>query len=120
MSDSPTPTRADGQWVEVRTYDGDLVRKVSIEIANKLTEPGSLADWTPSHVQLKLGIRWIPPRDAKKASGRPERDDMDPAIWRGSNDPHIGRGALGKTAVDRAVTTRIVRRDDQDGARLEI
>jgi hypothetical protein len=112
----PTPTRADGDRVEVRDFDGELIRIVSIQTAIKLLNPGPfgrpLAERAAGHIRLKLGIRWIPPRDAKRPSGRPNLVEMqrrEPERyadnWRGSSNPHIGRGAIGQITVDRELFT---------------
>jgi hypothetical protein len=100
--------RADGRKVEVRTYEGDLVRIVPIAEALKLIENG-LADNLKHCVRLKLGIRWLPPR-FDRPSRRPDLDQMrrrDPnryaAVWRGTRDAHIGKGALGRKVVDATV-----------------
>jgi hypothetical protein len=112
----PTTTRARGQRVEVRNFDGELVRTVSVETAEKLLQPGPLgcpiAERSGDHIRLKLGIRYISPRDAKRPSGQPNLTEMqrrEPERyadnWRGSSNPHIGRGAIGKITVDRQVFT---------------
>ena len=100
--------RADGQRVEVRTYEGDLVRIVPVSQAQELIDQG-LADNLKHCVRLKLGIRWLPPR-FDRPSGRPDLDEMrrkNPAryaaVWRGTRDAHIGKGALGRSAVDATV-----------------
>jgi hypothetical protein len=99
---------ADGQQVEVRTYEGDLVRIMPVAEAQKLIE-NRLADNLKHCVRLKLGIRWLPPR-FDRPSGRPDLDQMrrkDPerysAVWRGTRDAHIGKGALGRNVVDTTV-----------------
>ena len=103
----PNNPRADGHRIEVRTYDGDLIRTVSLETAKELTKPGGLAKWTPSHVRLNPAIRWVSPRDAKRRSGRPDLDELSRREpdryadnWSHSHDPHIGQGALGRSTVD--------------------
>ena len=100
--------RADGQRVEVRTYEGDLVRIVPVSQAQELIDQG-LADNLKHCVRLKLGIRWLPPR-FDRPSGRPDLDEMrrkNPdryaAVWRGTRDAHIGKGALGRNLVDATV-----------------
>jgi hypothetical protein len=113
----PTLTRADGDRVEVRDFDGELIRIVSFQTASKLLEPGPLghplAERAAGHIRLKLGIRWLPPRDAKRPSGRPDLEEVkrrEPgryaANWRGDHDPHIGRGAIGKGTVDQVIFTK--------------
>jgi hypothetical protein len=64
----PTPTdpgglqaRADGQKVEVRTHEGELIRIVDSFVGGDLVRAG-LADNLKHCVRLKLGIRWLPPR----------------------------------------------------------
>jgi hypothetical protein len=111
----PTPSdpgghqaRADGQQVEVRTYDGELIRIVPAPVADGLIN-AQLADALQHCVRLKLGIRWLPPR-LDRRSGRPDLEQMqrrDPGryakVWRGTLDAHTGKGALGRRTVDRAV-----------------
>src|ERR1035441_2309751 len=112
MTDPPTPglqktdpggiqARADGQQVEVRTVEGDLVRTVIAELAQSLVDAG-LAENLRHCVRLKLGIRWLPP-SFDRPSGRPDLDQMRrrqpdrySAIWRGTQDAHSGKGALGR------------------------
>jgi hypothetical protein len=100
--------RADGQRVEVRTYEGELIRIVPRSIAQGLIE-GHLADNMKHCVRLKLGIRWLPPR-FDRPSGRPdlnqmERRDADryASLWRGKLNAHIGKGAVGRSTIDRSV-----------------
>lgn len=102
------PTRALGQRVEVRSHEGELIRTVAPGKVQELISSG-LADQTGDHVTLKLGIRWIPPRSLR-ASGRPDLDELQmrepkryAANWRGSLDPHVGRGALGRRTPDRLI-----------------
>lgn len=101
--------RADGQQIEVRTYEGELVRIVPSFVADDLVQ-ARLADDLRHCVRLKLGIRWLPPR-LDRPSGRPDLEQMqrrDPArygaLWRGTLDAHVGKGALGRSTIDRAVT----------------
>ena len=103
-----TPTRTLGQRVEVRSYEGDLIRTVASEKGAELFTAG-LADQVGDYLRLKLGIRWIPPRSLRP-SGRPdlqELKDREPERyadkWRGSLDPHVGRGALGRRTTDRII-----------------
>jgi len=100
--------RADGHAVEVRTYEGDLVRIVDRSAIQPLID-GKLADDLTHCVRLKLGIRWLPPR-LDRASGRPDLSQMQrrepkryAAIWSGAEDPHVGKGALGRSRIDRVV-----------------
>lgn len=100
--------RADGRQVEVRTYEGGLIRVVPSASARKLVDVG-LADDLKYCVRLKLGIRWIQPR-LDEASGRPDLDQMqrrDPdryaALWRGTRGARVGKGALGRNMIDRSV-----------------
>ena len=100
--------RADGQQVEVRTYEGELIRVVPASVAGGLIQ-ARLADDLRHCVRLKLGIRWLPPR-FDRPSGRPDLDQMqrrDPgryaALWRGTLDARVGKGALGRRMVDGAV-----------------
>ncbi len=100
--------RADGQQVEVRTYEGELIRIVSASVADDLVHAG-LADYTGRCLRLKLGIRWLPPR-VGWPSGRPDLNQLerrDPgryaALWRGTTGARVGKGALGRCTVDEAV-----------------
>ena len=95
-------TRADGQRIQVRTFEGDLVRIVPSSLAESLIDAG-LGDATPNGIRLKLGIRWLPPR-LDRPSGHPDLNQMrrqEPdrysAVWRGTADSHIGKGALGRS-----------------------
>jgi hypothetical protein len=100
--------RADGQQVEVRTYEGELIRIVPSSVADDLVQ-SRLADDLRHFVRLKLGIRWLPSR-LDRPSGHPDLDQMqrrDPgryaALWRGTCGGHVGRGALGRRTVDGAL-----------------
>jgi hypothetical protein len=97
--------RADGQQVEVRTYEGDLIRVAPLAIAQSLVDSG-LAETLTHCVRLKLGIRWLPPR-LDRASGRPNLEQMRRrdsgrynAIWKGTMDARTGKGALGRHISD--------------------
>jgi hypothetical protein len=97
--------RADGQQVEVRTYEGELIRIASPALAKELIRAGLAVD-VKRCVRLKLGIRWLPSR-LDRPSGRPDLDRMqrqEPsrygALWRGVLDSHVGKGALGRGLVD--------------------
>ena len=103
--------RAEGQRVEVRSYEGELIRVVNPSVAQELVRCG-LADELGHGVRLKLGIRWLPPR-LDRPSGRPDLDQLqrrDPeryaALWRGTRDAHQGKGALGRSVVDASVRLR--------------
>ena len=112
----PTPTdpgglqaRADGQKVEVRTHEGELIRIVDSIVGGALVRAG-LADNLKHCVRLKLGIRWLPPR-LDPPSGRPDLEQLrrrEPErytrLWRGTRDVHTGRGALGRHTIDSSVT----------------
>ena len=100
--------RADGHQVEVRTYDGELIRIVSSSVAADMVR-ARLADDLQHCLRLKLGIRWLPPR-FDRPSGRPDLKQMErrepgryAALWRGTRDARVGKGALGRRTVDRAV-----------------
>jgi hypothetical protein len=100
--------RADGHQVEVRTYDGELIRIVPATLAQDLIREG-LADDLGHCLRLKLGIRWLPPR-LDRSSGRPDLEQMQrreperyTALWRGTLDARTGKGALGRQMVDRTV-----------------
>ena len=100
---------ADGQQVEVRTFEGELIRIVPVSIADGLVE-ARLADDLRYCLRLKLGIRWLPPR-FDRPSGRPDLDRMQrrepgryAALWQGTLDAHTGKGALGRHGVDRTVS----------------
>jgi hypothetical protein len=67
--------RADGQQVEVRTYEGELIRIVSASVADDLVHAG-LAGYTGRCLRLKLGIRWLPPR-VGWPSGRPDLNQLE-------------------------------------------
>ena len=106
--------RADGQQVEVRTYEGDLIRFVDLATADQLVAL-RLADERRHGLSLKLGIRWLPPR-LDRASGRPDLEQMrrrDPGrydgLWKGTLDARAGKGALGRHVSD--ATVRIGFRD---------
>jgi len=97
--------RADGQKVEVRTYEGELVRIVSTSVADALVQ-AHVADGLKHCVRLKLGLRWLPPK-FDRPSGRPDLEQIqrrDPqryaALWRGTLDARVGKGALGRRMVD--------------------
>jgi hypothetical protein len=97
--------RADGQQVEVRTYEGDLVRVVAVAQACDLIKAG-IADDLRHCIRLKLGIRWLPPR-LDRPSGRPDLERMQrrepgryAAIWKGTLRARVGKGALGRRLVD--------------------
>jgi len=100
--------RAGGQQVEVRTYEGELIRVVPSSVAADLVRE-QLADDLRHCVRLKLGIRWSPPR-LDRPSGRPDLDQMQrrepnryAALWRGTRDARVGKGSLGRKLVDRSV-----------------
>ena len=100
--------RADGQRLEVRNFDGELIRRVPTAAGLGLVTAG-LADQVGDYLRLKLGIRWIPSR-GEKPSGPPNLEELtrrEPgryaANWRGSHDPHVGRGALGRRTTDRII-----------------
>jgi hypothetical protein len=99
--------RADGQRVEVRTFEGELVGKVPRTLAAQLLD-AKAADEMPHGLRLKLGIRWLPTR-LDKPSGRPDLAVMqrrDPEryaeVWRGNRKAlaQHGRGMLGRRGVD--------------------
>jgi hypothetical protein len=103
--------RADGQQVEVRSYGGDLIRIVSPDVAQALIDVG-LGDAQEHCIRIKNGLRWVPAR-FDRPSGRPDLEHMkrrDPeryrALWRGTEDAHVGRGALGRSTIDRSVRVR--------------
>jgi hypothetical protein len=103
--------RADGRQVEVRTYEGELVRVVPTSIAKYLVQSG-LADNLKHSVRLKLGIRSLPTR-LDRPAGPPDLVKMqrrDPdrykKLWTGSLNPHVGKGALGRRTGDSAVRLR--------------
>jgi hypothetical protein len=50
--------RADGQQVEVRTLEGEVIRSLPLAAAQALLA-GGLAGNLPHCVRLKLGIRWL-------------------------------------------------------------
>ena len=100
--------RADGQQVEVRTFEGELIRIVPASVADDLVK-ARIADDLRYCLRLKLGIRWLPPR-FDRPSGRPDLNQLqrrDPgryaALWRGTHDAHVGNGALGRRTVDGVV-----------------
>jgi hypothetical protein len=100
--------RADGQQVEVRTFEGELVRIVPASVADDLVK-ARIADDVRHCLRLKLGIRWLPPR-FDRPSGRPDLNELQrrhpgryAALWRGTPDAHVGKGALGRRTVDGAV-----------------
>jgi hypothetical protein len=97
-----------GQKVEVRNYEGDLIRKVAPVIADELVKLG-IADRMKYSVRIKLGIRWLTAR-FDRPSGPPDLDQMrrrDPvryaALWQGTKSDCTGKGALGRSGVDRSV-----------------
>jgi len=65
---------ADGQQVEVRTYEGELIRVVPASVADALVQ-AQVADNLKHSVRLKLGVRWLPPR-FDRPTGRPDLDQM--------------------------------------------
>jgi hypothetical protein len=84
---------AKGQRVEVRDYDGELIRTVTPHVARQLLE-NELVDELAHSLRLKLGVRWLPPR-LDKASGDPDLEQMrkrEPEryadIWRGAGGEH--------------------------------
>lgn len=88
-----TRARADGQTLEVRTAEGELIRIVNSSVADELVRAG-LADKLKHSIRLKLGIRWLPTR-SERPSGLPDLDQMrsrEPqryaAIWRGKRDAY--------------------------------
>jgi hypothetical protein len=100
--------RADGQQVEVRTFEGDLIRIVPWSMADYLIQR-QLADDLRHCVRLKLGIRWLPPR-LDRPSGRPDLAQMQrrepgryAGLWRGTLDARTGKGALGRRTADKAI-----------------
>ena len=102
---------ADGQQVEVRSYEGELLRVLPMAQARQLIERG-LADEMKHCVRVKLGIRWLPAR-FDRPSSRPDLEQMqrrDPGryaeLWRGKLDAHVGKGALGRRTVDTSVRVR--------------
>jgi hypothetical protein len=100
--------RADGQHLEVRTFEGELIGVVPSSVADDLVR-SRLADELRHGLRLKLGIRWLPPR-FDRPSGRPDLKQMQrrqperyEALWRGTLDAHSGNGALGRRTVDKTV-----------------
>ena len=76
-----------------------------------------LADDMKHSLRLKLGIRWLPPR-FDRPSGRPDLNQMERreparygALWRGTLDARVGKGALGRRTIDRAVRFASTRDD---------
>lgn len=107
--------RADGQQVEVRSYEGDLLGVLPLAQARLLVESG-LADEMKHCVRVKLGIRWLPPR-FDRPSGRPDLEQMErrepgryAALWKGTLDAHVGKGALGRRGMNSTVHLRPTRR----------
>ena len=99
---------ADGQQVEVRTFEGDLIRIVPLAVADDLVQKG-LVDDLRHCLRLKLGIQWLSPR-LDRASGRPDLKQMQrrqperyAALWRRKLDAKTGRGALGRRTIDNTV-----------------
>jgi hypothetical protein len=100
--------RADGQRVEVRTYEGELIGMFSLSVADNLVR-ARLADNMKRGLRLKLGIRWLPPR-FDRPSGRPDLNQIErrepdrySALWRGTLNARVGKGALGRSTIDRAL-----------------
>jgi hypothetical protein len=103
--------RADGQQVEVRTFEGELIGMVPFSAADDMVR-GRLADAMKHGLRLKLGIRWLPTR-FDRPSGRPDLKQMErreparySALWRGTLDARVGKGALGRRVVDTTVHVR--------------
>ena len=110
---------AEAQQVEVRTFEGELIGKVSLAAAREMVA-GKLADQMKHGLSLKLGIRWLPSR-FDRPSGRPDLKQMerrDPgrytALWRGTRDAVVGKGALGRRTIDKSV--RFASKDNADHA----
>jgi hypothetical protein len=106
--------RADGQQVEVRTYDGELIMKVSPIVAEELLR-NNVADDLKHCLRVKLGIRYLPPR-LDCVGGRPDLQQMqrrDPdrytELWRGNHNAHTGKGALGRRVMDSTIHVRPTR-----------
>ena len=100
--------RAGGQQVEVRTYEGKLIRMVIPSVAEDLIQSG-LANNLKHSVRLKLGIPYLPSR-LDRPSGPPDLDELrrrDPdryaAFWRGTKDARVGKGALGRRTTDHVI-----------------
>jgi hypothetical protein len=106
----PETSRTGGRGIEVCNSHGDFLRRVEVEAMNRLiTEGLAIADG--DRVRLRPGIRWVSPRNEKPTQRlNPNLDELkarEPdrygANWRGSHDPHIGRGALGRRTTDRVI-----------------
>ena len=111
--------RADSQRVEVRTFEGALIRIVDSDLGDAVVRAG-LADNLKHCVRLKLGIRWLSPR-LDRPSGPPDLEQLrrrEPEryaeLWRGKQNAHTGKGALARHAVDRAVAFRPSRSPESD------
>jgi hypothetical protein len=96
--------RAEGQQVEVRTYEGESIRIVPASVADNLIR-AQLADDLRHCVRLKLGIRSLPPRFDRPAWLKPmQRPDSGRygALSRGTGDAHLRKGTLGRSTIDRS------------------
>jgi len=97
--------------VWLRDTNGGGGRRIPRALADRLVSEGIAERVSAAgHVRLRLGIRSV--LDCDLVNGRPDLDELrrrDPARyenWRRSHHPHIGRGALGRTGIDRTVHIR--------------
>jgi hypothetical protein len=98
--------------VWLRDFGGDGARRIPRALADRLVADGVCDRVSAAgHVRLKLGIRSV--LDCEGSNGQPDLNELRrrqperyAANWRGSQHPHIGRGALGRTAIDETVFLR--------------
>jgi hypothetical protein len=100
-------SKSEGE-VWLRSADGEGARRISKSLAAQLISAKLVKQVADAgHVELKPDIRWI---FSELTNGLPDLHELAQrqparyaANWRGSGDPHVGKGALGRSAVDRTV-----------------
>jgi hypothetical protein len=108
----PETSRAGGRGVEVCTAAGQFFRRLPLARAQELVDSGfGVIDGERVRLRSGMDLDRISVRDEHKHSGeRPDLTLIDreryESNWRGSNDPHVGRGALGRRTVNRSIVFR--------------